>query len=159
MDPEELYGVFPLGNPIPYTGRVEQLCADNLPPQLTWYHRTRAENVASIVRLGLIPSCWFGGDCCCVFGVDTLGFAVATDPEEWVIEIRSRAEPGTDLKAWWVPPNRIEGAWHLGHFVSPASLLSIPGRDITQRLGKLCCSDGLCTVQFHTWQQLALPAN
>lgn len=153
---EELFGVFPLGNPIPYTGQVEPVHRGNIPARRTWYHATWEERVGAIARWGLLPSCWFGGDCCCVFGYDTSEGAAASLPNRWIIEVQSRVEADTDLKAWWVPPWCISGAWHQGHFSSRETLLRFPVWDVTARLGQFCCSDGLCVAQYELWRQLVL---
>lgn len=151
MDADELHGVFPVDNPIPYTGRTEILSLENIPAVRTWYHGTWTNRVASIARLGLLPSCWFGGQCCCVFGFDALDSIPYHKYGDWIIEIRSRVDPETHAKAWWVPSQWIIGAWNKGQFYIPERLFAIPGDTIPPGLGQLGCSDKLCARQYEIW--------
>ncbi len=152
MDPNELCGVFPVGNPIPYTGRSKMVSGNNIPAVRTWYHGTWANHVASIAQLGLVPSCWFGGVCCCVFGFDTSDFTLYQKYGDWMVEVKSRVDAGTDAKAWWVPPQRIVGAWHKGQFYTRESLLTVPGNPILGRLWRIGCFDKLCRRQYEIWR-------
>lgn len=156
MDGIDFLGVFPLGNPIPYTGRVEVVHAGNAPNVCTWYHGTWGDRVGSIARLGLLPSCWFGGNNCCVFGFDHIHFRQYDKYGDWVVELRSRVEIDTELKAWWIPPDHVLGAWHKGSFHPRDDLISLASRDISGRLGTFCCSDGLCAAQFGIWEEAVL---
>lgn len=83
-----------------------------------WFHATDEASARSAALQGLVPSCWRGGDCCCVFGHDE---RVDNRRGRWLLEIRSAALPG-QLKAWWVPPDAIRGAWYDGRFVEAAEL-------------------------------------
>lgn len=151
MDSAELLGIFPIGNPIPYTGQDEVLHVRNTPPLRTWYHGTWGNRVASIARYGLLPSCWFGGDCCCVFGFESRLFESYAKYGDWVVEIRSRVVADADLKAWWVPPTCIVGAWHRERFYPREALLLLPGHNINVGLGRPTCSDEGCRVQYRIW--------
>jgi hypothetical protein len=156
VDSDELLGVFPIGNPIPYTGLVEVLHGGNTPLLRTWYHGTWGNRVASIAQYGLLPSCWFGGDCCCVFGFESQMFESYSKYSDWIVEIRSRVVANADLKAWWVPPSHIVGAWHERHFYPRQELLLLPGRHIDVRLTTPKCSDEACHIQYAVWQDTVL---
>src|SRR5439155_18114734 len=115
-----------------------------------WYHATYENAVASILAEGLIPSCWWGGDTCCVFGYDTLDEARSRGTG-WVIEIRSEALDG-DLKAWWVPRSRIVGVWHetTFHRTGQAGLTSSQAPKVSG--GCSCDLALICEAEAQLWR-------
>jgi hypothetical protein len=111
----EQLGAFPAVGPLPYLDLPEgelRAAAESgpYPAETTWFHATYPDRLPLILRTGLIPSCWWGGDSCAVFGVaahDGVGVMRQDDP---LIEVRSCALPDSP-KAWWVPPFAIRGVW------------------------------------------------
>jgi hypothetical protein len=125
---------------------------------LVWYHQTSAREAASAGWQGLIPSCWVGGDGCCVFGVDSRD-EVSPYRGDWLVEIHSRALP-EQQKAWWVPAYAIRGAWHDGTFHGPAELREL-GPPLLNPTGICACDLGeLVAEQVVLWRPtvVALPA-
>jgi hypothetical protein len=113
----ELAGAFPALGPLTYLhldlAAARAALDGDYERERTWFHATNEASARSAAVQGLLPSCWVGGDCCCVFGHDEPDQARRGD---WLLEIRSPALPG-QLKAWWVPPQAVRGAWHRGRFV------------------------------------------
>jgi hypothetical protein len=70
--------------------------------------------LGSIIAFGVVPSCWLDGDVCGVCGRDRLE-DFRSHQGDWILEIESPALEGA-IKAWWVPPEAIRGAWHDGRF-------------------------------------------
>jgi hypothetical protein len=109
----ELLGAFPTLGPITYLDLSEAAIqaaieAGPYPTERTWFHATYSDRLPLIARTGLIPSCWWGGDSCAIFGVDQprdVSLVRRADP---LIEVRSRALDYS-VKAWWVPPSAIQG--------------------------------------------------
>ncbi len=93
-----------------------------------------------------------------MFGFDSRQFKAYAKYGDWVIKVRSRAEANADLKAWWVPPSRIMGAWHQGRFCPRDALLVLPGIDINRRLSQPACLDDLCQTQYRIWQEAVMRA-
>lgn len=127
----ELFGVFPLAGPLPYLNasvpRLRQLASSGPYPEVkTWFHATYSGRLNIILRTGLIPSCWWGGDTCGVFGFDRLDELCSARRDDWVLEVRSCALP-VDVKAWWVPRSAIRGFWRKGQRQIPPPLI----RDVT----------------------------
>jgi hypothetical protein len=111
----EHLGAFPKIGPVVYLDISEDSIREALesgpyPAETTWLHATYSDRLPLIARTGLIPSCWWGGDSCAIFGVrrrQDLGLVRRSDP---LIEVRSRALHDS-AKAWWVPPSAIKGVW------------------------------------------------
>jgi hypothetical protein len=102
------------------------------------------------VNRELVPSCWYGGDCCCVCGYDARN-QVPAHRGEWVLEIYSRAYDG-QAKAWWVPPQAIRGAWNLGVFYEAAELRERGGPLLTNVAGCACNLAPLTLKQGQLWR-------
>jgi hypothetical protein len=121
--PEQL-GAFPLRGPVTYlhltVTEVREALRGPYPATTTWFHQTDEAEAASAVWQGLIPSCWVGGDGCCVFGDDRRQPA-SPYRGDWILEVQSPALP-EQQRAWWVPPARIVGSWHDGGFYSATEL-------------------------------------
>ena len=133
-------GAFPVGGPITY---LELSVADARAalggphwPITTWFHQTGRAEAASAAWQGLIPSCWVGGDGCCVFGDDSREKAFPFRGE-WILEVRSRPLP-EQQKAWWVPAEQIVGDWNEGVFYMPDELRAI-GRPLLTSSGSCAC--------------------
>jgi hypothetical protein len=146
-------GCFPAAGPVPYlTDQPDQaaslLTDDTAPPVRTWWHVTYAEAVPQIAATGLVPSCWFGGDTCAVFGVDDRAAVPSWRADDWLIEVRSPAPPGP-VKAWWVPPTAIVGAWHRGEFhdIRAGEIANPPPVD-----GCSCPLTAICRDQQQAWR-------
>jgi hypothetical protein len=115
-------GAFPALGPLTYLhlreDEVRAALAGDFGGERVWFHATDEAAARSAALQGLVPSCWLGGDCCCVFGHDE---RAESRRGQWLLEILSPALPG-QLKAWWVPPEAIRGAWHHGKFVAADAL-------------------------------------
>ena len=94
--------------------------------EATWFHMTYSDRLPIILRTGLIPSCWFGGDTCAVFGLERHDEGPMMRKSDWILEIRSCALAGP-AKAWWVPPSSICGLWR-GAVAHPVPRASNEGR-------------------------------
>lgn len=149
--PPEHHGSFPALGPITYLHlmptEVDEALRSARPPVSRWFHATRAEFVGSICLQGVLPSCWSGGDTCGVCGYDTLA-QVPAELGQWAIEVESAALPG-ELKAWWVPPTAVRGAWVDGLFY-PAEELRVDAKPLLQ---PVACS---CELASHTQAQISL---
>jgi hypothetical protein len=115
-------GAFPTVGPVPYLFLSETevraaSASGPFPPETNWIHATYPDRLASVLREGLIPSCWWGGDSCAVFGFDRPDEVPMCRRDDWLLEVRSRALPGS-VKAWWVPPTAIQRLWRGGQPVS-----------------------------------------
>ena len=152
------FGAFPVHGPLTYLPLTEaEVRAARSGPfrsPVVWYHRTGEAEAASAAWQGLIPSCWVGGDGCCVFGVEdpAAGSRLRGD---WVLEIVSPALP-EQQKAWWVPPAAIRGAWYAGvyHY---ADDLRLRGRPLLDPPGSCACE--LATVvaeEIARWRTFAV---
>lgn len=154
--PSRPRGAFSLSGPITYLAgscaEVEQLLAANYPASTTWFHGTSRSAAVSACWQGLIPSCWCGGDSCCVFGVDSLD--TVAPRHDWVLEIHSPALPG-QLKAWWVPPHAIRGAWHRGLF-TPAETLREMGAPRLEPSGCSCELAAKTLEEIGVWRKVVL---
>ncbi len=148
-------GAFPLAGPLPYLDitpeQLERLRAGPYARPRTWYHATHGGAVAAILAEGLIPSCWWGGDGCCVFGYETLDDARSRETG-WVIEIRSEALE-CDLKAWWVPRSRIVGVWHETSFHPAEQPAHRPHRRATVRDKCGCDLAPICEAEAQLWRE------
>jgi hypothetical protein len=125
-------GAFPLAGPLTYLHADlaeirEYIASDERPPVSLWFHATSEEAARAAAVEGLIPSCWCGRDSCCVFGYSSLDDVPERRQRDWIIEVESRALPG-QLKAWWVPPQAIRGAWHEGGFHTRDELATSPAQ-------------------------------
>jgi hypothetical protein len=147
-------GAFPLSGPVTYlagsNAELEELLAANYPAPATWFHGTTREAAISACWQGLVPSCWWNGDSCCVFGVDSLG--MVGPHHDWVLEIHSPATPG-QLKAWWVPPHAIRGAWHSGLF-APAAMLREMGSPLLRPTGCSCELAAKTAEEIGEWRKV-----
>ena len=148
-------GCFPLAGPVPYLTDDPAQAAEmltqfaDIAPRI-WWHATYASAVPAIMRTGLIPSCWHGGDTCVVFGTDDRFEVASWRREDWVIEIRSAVRMGPD-KAWWVPPASIVGAWHGDTFHPRDALLrAVPAPSVD---GCSCPLAALCRDQQAHWMR------
>lgn len=158
--PIEAQGAFPTVGPVTYLTDEEPiaraLLADGaLPPVTTWWHVTYPDRLASIISAGLVPSCWWGGDGCAVFGMDQLSDAPGWRPDDWVLEIQSPALPGS-AKAWWVPARAIVGAWRHGRFHTvdelPRLRPAVQSQFINTPAGCSCPLTKLCGDQQTVWR-------
>jgi hypothetical protein len=152
-------GAFPIRGPLVYLplteAEVRSARSGPFRPATVWYHRTAEAQAASAAWQGLIPSCWVGGDGCCVFGVD--------DPDggsgyrgDWVLEIHSSALP-EEQKAWWVPPVAIRGAWHDGVFHDADDLRS-RGWPLLAPSGSCACELAVVVAEeIAAWRAMAFP--
>jgi len=106
-------GSFPRAGPVPYLlddeAEARETLAGPRGASVRWFHATDVEAGFIAVQQGLAPSCWRGGDCCAVCGHAGLE-DVHVHQGRCVLEILSPALPG-QVKAWWVPPSFIQGAW------------------------------------------------
>lgn len=153
-------GSFPTSGPLPYLfddeGRARDARLGQRPPNRTWFHATDERTASIAVRQGLAPSCWRGSDCCAVCGHADRD-DVHAHQGAWVIEIHSPALEG-ELKAWWVPPRYVRGAWVGNEFVPADRLRSAtpdPGRDTAAP-----CHCELATLveqEIGAWRQTHLP--
>jgi hypothetical protein len=150
-------GVLPLEGPVPYLHDDGRVPANRFNSELpstvrTWWHLTHEPVPAIAARQGLIPSCWFGGDSCVVFGHDDFEPGEASEDIS-VIEVRSRALAG-QLKALWVPWFCVVGVWRGRDFVPSRDLLAEQGQisDPVERCG--CGVSNFCELSsFMTEQQ------
>ena len=160
-DGSDRLGAFPIRGPLVYLrlteAEVRAARGGPFRPVVVWYHRTDEAQAASAAWQGLIPSCWVGGDGCCVFGVeDRTGGG--TFRGDWVLEIRSRALP-EQQKAWWVPAAAIVGAWHDDVFYD-ADELRRRGRPLLDAAGSCACDlASVVAEEVAAWREtvLALP--
>jgi hypothetical protein len=155
---DEALGAFPTLGPLTYMEltptQVRAALRGPYPWSRTWYHLTPRETLPIILRQGLVPACWRGGDTCCVFGYDSL---LEADLQRSVaVEVHSSA-PETDLKAWWVPFRLIRGFWDSSGFVpihaarralaiDEVTLPDVPG-------GCMCNLSELCDEQISAWRR------
>jgi hypothetical protein len=143
-------GAFPELGPLTYlflsAAEVRAALGGVFGREAVWFHATDEVAARSAALQGLLPSCWVGGDCCCVFGHDD---RARTRRGQWLLEIHSLALPG-QLKAWWVPPQAIRGAWHGGAF--------IPADELRRGAVALAEPDGSCDCDLAalTTEQIAL---
>jgi hypothetical protein len=153
-------GVFPVLGPVAYLTDDEMtarrmLAERPFPIRRTWWHVTYSEHLTSVLTTGLIPSCWWGGDTCAVFGTDSPTRVPTWRRDDWVIQIRSHALPDA-VKAWWVSACAIQGAWRRGRFYSRTKLLAgehdrrYQHREI--RDGCVCTLTDLCREQQSAWR-------
>jgi hypothetical protein len=160
LDLAEMQGAFPLAGPVPYivddvpSARL-LLAAPELPAESTWWHVTYPDNLASVLAIGLTPSCWWGGDTCAVFGIDSRANVPTWRSDDWVLEINTCALED-DAKAWWVPASRIRGAWRQNRFFTRAQLIAPAHshRDQTLRVtdGCRCSLSPICHQQQSAWR-------
>lgn len=146
-------GAFPAAGPVVYLAQdaesARAMLAGRRAGYAQWFHATCLDGAIQAAHRGLIPSCWRGGDTCAVFGVDALR-DVHSHHGEWVLKIRSCALPG-QLKAWWVPPERIMGAWHAGEFISSRALRTRPPGPPPAFAGCPCELAGVVAEQIACW--------
>lgn len=140
-DRSDRLGAFPIRGPLVYLPLTEvgvrAARASSFRSPVIWYHRTEEAQAASAAWQGLIPSCWVGGDGCCVFGVDDRGGG-GSYRGDWALEIYSPALP-EQQKAWWVPAVAVRGAWHDGTFYD-ANDLRRRGRPLLNPSGACACA-------------------
>lgn len=149
-------GAFPLAGPLTYLRADfaeirEHLESAEFAPVSIWFHATSEHAARAAAVEGLVPSCWCGGDSCCVFGRSSLNEVPRWRRADWVVEIESRALPG-QLKAWWVPPQAIRGAWHEGQFFTREDLVARSG--LADAVGESCPCDlhELTREQIARWR-------
>jgi hypothetical protein len=123
----EHLGAFPTLGPLPFLHLSEDevrgaAIGGPFPSEATWFHMTYPDRLSIILRTGLIPTCWFGGDSCAVFGLERHEEVPLMRKGDWILEIRSCALAGP-AKAWWVPLSSIYRLWRGGvaHHVPPAT--------------------------------------
>lgn len=159
-DQPDLLGAFPLLGPVTYMllgiEGVRAALRGPYPERRIWYHATWESTLGSILRVGIIPSCWWGGDGCCVFGYDRWEEIPEHRRNAWVLDVHSSALPG-QLKAWWVPPSAIRGAWHDGTLHEPAELRSRhPATPLEATDGCSCELRWLVAEQQRFWRTTLL---
>jgi hypothetical protein len=121
------------------------------PAEQIWYHATHESAARAACRQGLIPSCWTGGDSCCVFGYDKME-DIPVHRGEWVIEVRSRALD-SQLKAWWVPVGAITGVWLRGTFLS-VEQIRVSITSLAQPTGNCICElSALTAFETSRWRE------
>jgi hypothetical protein len=155
-------GAFPRDRPLTYLhlteAEVRALRAQAPPPEVTWFHATSEEAACAAALYGLVPSCWRGGDSCCVFGYSFREEIPLRRRRDWIVEVHSRALPG-QLKAWWVPPQAIHGAWHHDRF-HPATDLRERAAEIPEVRQQCGCDLALVTAEeIARWRQVAAMLN
>lgn len=155
-DQPDLTGAFPLVGPLTYMpldmDSVRAALDGPYPESRTWYHATWEPALGAILRVGLIPSCWWGGDSCCVFGYDRPEELPEGRRSGWTLEVSSRALTG-QLRAWWVPPSGVRGAWHEGLFWSRSELRAqFPDPAPVTREGCYCELSELVSEQQRLWR-------
>jgi hypothetical protein len=148
-------GAFPEAGPVTYlrlgVGEVRSALGGAYPKLAIWYHATIEEYVPSICTFGLVPSCWWGSDGCCVFGADKWSDAVARGTG-WVIEIESACLPG-QLRAWWVPADAIRGGWNEDRFYPREELAPLVEAAPPVRNGCWCDLTELVSEQIGLWRK------
>jgi hypothetical protein len=149
----ECPGAFPALGPVTYLpigeDEVEAALLTPAPEEQTWFHATNEYAARAACRQGLIPSCWVGGDSCCVFGYDTRG-DIPAYRGEWVLEIRSHAL-ASQLKAWWVPVNAIRRIWTRGEALLPSAVAARAVR-LASPKGCDCELAGQTKAQIERWR-------
>ncbi len=147
-------GAFPEGGPLTYlpltASEVRSALRGDYPKPRVWYHATLQAHVPSICQFGLVPSCWYGGDSCCIFGADERWEAAARGTG-WVIEIESASSVG-QLKAWWVPAGALRGAWHQDHFYARRELALGAARPPPVGDGCQCDLSALVKEEIRRWR-------
>jgi hypothetical protein len=151
-------GAFPLVGPVTYLhADLEEVRAHlhrgECPPPTVWFHATTEASACAAAKEGLVPSCWCAGDSCCVFGYSSRDEVPRWHRADWIIEIESRALPG-QLKAWWVPPQAIRGAWHEDRFYSRAELAARAVASATVGATCQCELHELTREQIARWRSL-----
>ncbi len=147
-------GTFPSIGPVTYLPlaphEVRDLMKGEPPIERTWFHATHERAARAACRQGLIPSCWTGGDSCCVFGYDDMD-QIPIHRGEWVLEVLSHALE-SQLKAWWVPATAISGVWRRGRFTR-ADALRVPSSWLSAPSGSCACDlADLTTTQIKRWR-------
>lgn len=154
-------GAFPFRGPITYLemslADVRSALGGPHRPTTTWFHQTGRAEAASAAWQGLIPSCWVGGDGCCIFGEDSRE-SVSPFRGDWMLEMRSRALP-EQQKAWWVPPQQIIGAWNDGVFYGPAELRELGPPLLAPSGGCACELADLVAQQVALWRKAVAAAS
>ena len=147
-------GAFPAAGPVTYLhltpAEAQELMLTPPPAERRWFHATY-EHVARAASIeGLVPSCWAGGDSCCVFGYDRL-VDIPVHRGGWLLEIHSRALP-SQLKAWWVPAAAIRGVWRGGEWMS-REVLRRETVATSNPAGCSCDLAELTSAQIAEWRQ------
>jgi hypothetical protein len=148
-------GAFPIRGPLTYLrltpAEVQEALAGPYRLPTVWFHMTHQAEAASAAWQGLIPSCWVGGDGCCVFGADRPDASALRG--DWVLEICSRALP-EQQRAWWVPAAAIRGGWHADVFYGRAALREL-GPPLLSPTGSCACElTRLVAEQVGFWFQM-----
>ena len=147
-------GSFPAKGPVTYLPlspeEVQASMTESAPAERTWFHATNERAARAICRQGLIPSCWTGGDSCCVFGYNEVS-QIPVYRGEWVLEVRSHALE-SQLKAWWVPAGAIRGVWRNGKFYSAATLRATLGVLAEPPGGCACELSSITEGQIALWR-------
>ena len=153
----EFLGAFPVVGPVTYLkmspAEVRAALAGPYPAESVWFHATSYEAAISAIHCGLIPSCWWGLDSCCVFGCNRLDDVPAYRRAGWILEVHSAALDN-QLKAWWVPAAAIHGVWHEGVFHDRADFRSQAPR--LPVVKETCCCDlaELTAIEIAAWRRL-----
>lgn len=153
--PLENSGAFPLEGPLTYmflspSEVAEHLAGGAFSPRRVWLHATSVEAARAIARQGIVPSCWVGGDSCGVFGYDSAEEIPMYRRQAWLVEVESAALAG-QIKAWWVPPSAIRGAWHDGAFVTAAELRA-EDAPLLEPVGCACELSAITSEQIACWR-------
>lgn len=159
-EPDRL-GAFPVRGPITYLdltiAEAREALGGPYRPITTWFHQTDRAEAASAAWQGLIPSCWVGGDGCCVFGDDSRENA-SPFRGDWIVEVRSCALP-EQQKAWWVPPAQIVGAWSDGVFYTRDELRGVGSPLLAPSGGCACELTELVAEQVALWRKAVAAAS
>ncbi len=149
-------GAFPEAGPVTYLqlSRPQILAAMRgpYPASRTWYHATSWDAAVSACRYGLLPSCWWGSDTCCVCGYDRPEDLPEYRRRDWILEIHSAALPG-QVKCWWVPAYAIQGGWYERSFHQRSDLLT--GSPSIPKVGDGCWCDlsALSAAEIYDWRR------
>lgn len=154
--PSRPAGSFPKLGPVTYLpispAEVAQALLGACPPTTIWYHATLDSRLHQVCAAGVLPSCWWGGDSCCVFGYDRIEDVPGVRSKGWILEVESAALAG-DLKAWWVPPTAIRGAWRGGTFHRRGDLAGAPSQPPDIGDGCSCDLTELVSSEKARWRQ------
>jgi hypothetical protein len=154
----DIRGSFPVSGPITYLtddpDECKRLMRGVFAPPTTWFHGT-TERVARLAcRQGLVPGCWIAADggCCGVLGLDSLEAFLERRAHLWILEVVSPAIE-SDIKALWVAPKAIRGAWHRDLFYARDELAAASPDAPTEPVeGCQCPLATICAEQQAIWR-------
>jgi hypothetical protein len=87
-----------------------------------------------------------------VLGLDSLEAFLQRRRHLWILEVESPALDG-DIKAWWVPPKAIRGAWRRDRFYSRNELAPITAdAGMESVAGCDCPLSPICRQQQAVWR-------